>query len=485
MVHPPHRSSLCSHDRSHVLDSRFHGHCYSTLKSRGVFCDVCRLQRWLDIEVALAQSQAELGMIPVGHAEAIAAAAHFGQLDHDAIADAIRATGHSLVGLLRALEERAGQEAATSVHLGATTQDIQDTGQALEMRDVLDLITRDLHDLLGVLRPLAIAHRETLMIGRTHARPALPMTFGLKVAGWIDELVRHLDRIGQARARIVVAQLSGGVGTMVGFGDRGPELLERFAHRLGLGVPVVSWHAIRDRVAEFGSLLGMIASSAARIADEVRLLGRPEFDELEEVWSHGQIGSSTMPHKRNPEVCEQIVVMARLARAQVPVLFDAMLTEHERDGRTLRLEWPAVAEVSHYTLTSLSMLTTVLAGLRVRGDVMGARAHEVSALINSEAIMLALAEVIGKTRAYQRIYRLSQDALSRRVPLRDLLAADPEVRLALGHRLEALLEPAQYLGASVHIVDRTIAELDRRIAPAGGHVIPILAHHREVAAASE
>lgn len=386
----------CSHARSHVVDSRFHGHGYSTITSHRIFCDVCRLQRWLDIEAALAGAQAELGLIPIEHAEAIAAAASIETLDEAAIARAIQATGHSLVGLLRALEAAAGDDARTSVHFGATTQDIQDTGQALEMREVLSEVQHGLEALVHTLLPFAIEHRDSLMIGRTHARPALPTTFGFKVVGWVDEPCRQLDRVTQARPRLLVAQLGGGVGTMAGFGALGPELLARFARRLGLGVPAVTWHAIRDRVAEFGCLLGMIASTLARIADEIRTLGRPEFGELEEAWSRGQIGSSTMPHKRNPEVCEQIVVLARLARAQVPLLLDAMTTEHERDGRTLRLEWPAVADVSHYTLTAVHLLEQVLQGLRVHTDTMADHAREVGDLICSEAIMLALAQVLGK-----------------------------------------------------------------------------------------
>ncbi|MCA1656460.1 MAG: adenylosuccinate lyase family protein, partial [Actinobacteria bacterium] len=386
----------CRHERAHILDSVFHGDGYATDASRRIFCDRCRLQRWLDVEAALASSQAEVGMIPADAADAIVDACADGRLDFDALGEEFRLTGHSLVPLLRGLHAVCEGTAGEFVHYGATTQDIQDTAQALEMGEVLDEVDWELTAMVGRLVELAAAHRGTLMVGRTHAQPALPITFGLKVASWLDELLRQAQRLEAARGRVLVAELFGGAGTMAGFDNRGPELLERFAARLGLGVPAVSWHASRDRVAEFTLTLAMLAATLARVADEVRTLSRPEVRELAEGWAHGQVGSSTMPHKRNPERSEQVVVLARLARANAMLGLECMIQEHERDARGLRIEWVAVADVSHHTLAALAILNEVLRGLQVYDTRMAQYAHESAEAICSEALMLELGRHIGK-----------------------------------------------------------------------------------------
>ncbi|HEX2046135.1 MAG TPA: adenylosuccinate lyase family protein [Acidimicrobiales bacterium] len=442
----------CSHERSQIADSRFHGHNYSTPASRRIFCDDCRIRRWIRVEAALAESEAELGLIPSDAAEAIVTAARSGSVDLDAIADGIRRTSHSLVAVLHGLQDACAGDAGQYVHYGATTQDIQDTGQALEMRDVLDEVDNDLRGVVARLAELARAERDTLMIGRTHARPALPITFGLKVAGWLDELLRHADRLAEARARVLVAQLAGGAGTMAAFGDRGPKLLESFATRLGLGVPLVGWHVARDRVAEYVVTLAMLAATLARIAEEVSVLARPELGELRPRFTHGHVGSSTMPHKRNLESCEQVVVLARLARSAAALALEAMVGEHERDGRSLRLEWPAVADVSHSTLAALRIVDEVLERLMVDGEHMAEQARRVADDICSEALMLTLAARMGKQNAHALVYELSQAAQSEGRSLKEAVGAHlaPE-------EVEAVFDPGRYLGSSGELVDGAVA----------------------------
>ncbi|MDQ3364387.1 MAG: adenylosuccinate lyase family protein [Myxococcota bacterium] len=448
----------CNHERSHVIDSAFHGGGYSTAESRRIFCDICRLQRWLDVEVALALSQAELEMIPHEAANIIARSAHIERLDLAAISTGIRKSGHSLVPLLRSLQQVVGSYSSQFIHYGATTQDIQDTGQALEMRDVLDHVELDLIALLDRLDVLASANRLQLTVGRTHAQPALPTTFGLKVAGWIDELTRHLVRIREARPRLLVAQMAGGVGTMASFRGRGVQLLERFAMRLGLEVPDVGWHVIRDRVAEFVFLLASVAASLARAADEIRTLCRPEFAELEERWDPGRLGSSTMPHKRNPENAEQVVVLARLARAQVSLGLECMIVEHERDYRGTRLEWPAVAEASHYTLTALQLTSTVVECITVRSSDMEGTARELADLACTEALTFLLGQRVGQAKAFTLVHRLSQDAIDAKKTVREFALASHELSLVLDREtIEEIFEPTSYLGSSGELVDRVLA----------------------------
>jgi adenylosuccinate lyase len=448
----------CSHERSHVIDSVFHGGGYSTPESKHIFCDTCRLQRWLDIEVALALSQAELEMIPWEAAGIIQNCAKIERLDTASISAGIRKTGHSLVPLLRALQAVAGSYASQFLHHGATTQDIQDTGQALEFRDVLDLVELQLVELLDVLDPFALNNRLQLTVGRTHAQPALPTTFGLKVAGWIDELTRHIVRIREARPRLIVAQLAGGVGTMASFRGKGPVLLEKFAAKLGLNVPDVGWHVIRDRVSEFVFILAGVSASLARACDEIRILCRPEFGELEEYWAAGRIGSSTMPHKRNPENAEQVVVLARLARAQVPLALEAMILEHERDYRGTRLEWPAVMSVSHYTLAALSLSRVVVDSISVRKEQMEHNARDLADLECTEALSFLLGQCVGQAKAFSLIHKLSQDALDRKRTVRECALASHELNLILDRQtIEQIFEPASYLGSSGELVDRVLA----------------------------
>lgn len=453
------------HGRAHVTDSRFHGHMYATDASRRIFCDVCRLQRWLDVEAALAQSQADLGAMTHEVADAISAAARVDLLDLDWVAAEIRRTHHSLVALIRALQGACAGEAGQFVHYGATTQDIQDTGQALEMRDVLAEVDRELDAILPPLVGVARAHATTVMTGRTHGQPALPITFGLKVAGWIDELVRAHARIEEMRPRILVAQLFGGVGSMAAFGDGARELLRRFAERLDLGVPLVAWHAARDRVAEYVSTLAMLAASAGRIADEIRTLSRPELRELELQWHDGKVGSTTMPHKRNPEDCQQVVVLARLAGAQVPVALQAMVVEHERDSRELRTEWATVADVSHFTLTALSILRGVLARVAVDAAAMARNAQAAAEDLGTERLMLRVGERVGKQAAYDLIYAIAQSARDGGPPLRDALLSDATASECLTPEdIDAALDPRRSVGAAPQLVADVVHAAERHIA---------------------
>jgi adenylosuccinate lyase len=440
--------------------------------TRRIFCDVCRVQRWLTIEAELALAEAEIGMIPMAVANHIASAARVDLIDLDEVKAETDRTGHSLVGLLRVFQKVCADDAGQYVHFGATTQDIQDTAQVLEMREVLAELETLLKSIAGHLLRLAGEHAETEALGRTHAQPALPMTFGLKVASWLDEIMRQLQRLEEMRERVLVAQLFGGAGTMAAFDSRGPELLERFAARLGLGIPSMGWHVARDRVAEYVSTLAMVAGTLGRAAEEIRTLSRPEFGEVSEDWTYGKVGSSTMPHKRNPERPEQVVVLARLVAAQVTNALAAMMGDHERDGRALRLEWVCVPDVSHHTLAACEIFHEVISGLRVHPARLRANLSEVAEKITSERVMLALADRLGKQAAHELVYELTQRAHDQHASIRDLLREHPDVLSTLSTRtIDEILQPGAYLGASTILTRRVVAEsskiLNRDSPPAG------------------
>ncbi|MEH6417922.1 class-II fumarase/aspartase family protein [Pseudomonas sp. CGJS7] len=462
-VGEPMAAESCKHEHSHILDSKVHGGGYACAVTRAIFCSRCRLQRWLDVEAVMAMAQAEVGMIPLPAALEIQRAAKLSTMNLEHVAAGVAKTGHSLMPLLRALQDNCSPSAREYVHYGATTQDIQDTAQSLEMRDVLDTVDVALDALIEKLAALAGTHRSSLMVARTHSIPALPTTFGLKVAGWIDELLRHRDRLAQARQRVLVVQLFGGVGTMAAFGPDAMALLSVFARRLCLGVPHAGWHVARDRVAEFVSALAMMTASLARVADEIRTLNRWEIAEVEVGWSDQQIGSSTMPHKRNPEGCEQVVVMARLAKAQVALALDAMILEHERDYRGTRLEWCAVADVSHYALMALSLLTDTVGTLTVNDKTMERTANDYCDSICMEAFVFEMAKKLGKSSAYEIIFELTQACQRDRVSIRSAVESDPRVLAAVDEdQLARLFEPKAHLGMAETIVDSVLVEAGAR-----------------------
>ncbi|MFJ9824234.1 adenylosuccinate lyase family protein [Streptomyces sp. NPDC101160] len=439
----------CSHDRGHITDSFLLGDRYATPESRAIFCDTCRIQRWLTVEAQLSLAQADLGIIPAWAAERIAEAATVEKVDPEEVKKATLESGHSLVGLLRVLERACDGEAGQYIHFGTTTQDIQDTAQSLELRDVFDELERLLDETITHVARLADQHAETLALGRTHAQPALPITFGLKAASWLDELLRHTERLREARERVLVAQLFGGAGTMAGLGEQSQELLARFAERLGLHAPLIGWHVARDRIVEYASVLAMVAGTMGRAADEIRTLSRQEFGEVSEAWSFGKVGSSTMPHKRNPERCEQVVVMARLAAAQVSTALTAMIGDHERDSRSLRLEWACVPDVAHHTLAACEIFRQIVSGLIVHEDRMRENVTAVAHQVTTEALMLTLAQRLGKQAAHHVVYEISQTAREEGVPFREVLERHPKVVSELADLdLDHVLDPAEHLGAS-------------------------------------
>jgi adenylosuccinate lyase len=459
----------CQHDRGHITDSAFYGHRYATEASRRIFCDRCRYQRWLDVEAALAVAQAELGVIPQSAAEGIKQSARVELLDLAAVRGEIRNTGHSLVGLLRVFQSVCPGKTGEYVHYGATTQDIQDTGQSLEMRDVLDELDQLLVALVGRLADLAERHAADVALGRTHAQPALPIGFGLKLASWLDELLRHTQRLAEMRPRVLVVQMFGGVGTMAGFGDQATPTLRRCAELLGLAVPAIGWHVARDRVAEYVTTLAMIAGTAGRIADEVRILSRPEFGEVEERWQHGKVASSTMPHKRNPEGCEQAVVMARLTAGLVGPALQAMSGDNERDSRALRIEWACVPDVSHYTLAGCQIVHEVLSGLTVHTGRLLANVSAVRDQLASENLMLRLGEHIGKQTAHERVYELSQQARDQRRDLRELLEASNDLAgLLSAAELDAIFDPTAYLGSSELLTQQVVLDARKWLGQVNG-----------------
>ena len=382
-----------------LTDSDAYGHLWATDETRALFDERARWQRWLDILVALAAAQADLAVVPLSSAETIAELAQVDNLDLGLVAEETRRTAHSTLGLIRALQKILPDDVAEHVYYGATVQDLTDTWFALTMRDVGDLVDRDVRRLIGAVTDLAARHEGTVMPGRTHAQPGAPISFAFKLATWADELGRQLERVHEGRRRWATVQLGGAVGTLGFYGDVGPALRARFAQRLGLVDPGIAWFTSRDRIAEFAAVMTGISGTLARIGNEVMELQRPEIGELREAVAADVVGSIMMPHKRNPEASEHLDTLARLTRANAMVLLEGQVQLHERDGRPWKAEWVALPEVCLLTATSLRLAIACVDGLEVDAGRMRSNVAAGQGLLASERILGTLSPRLGKHRA--------------------------------------------------------------------------------------
>jgi adenylosuccinate lyase len=438
-----------------LTDSELYGHLWGTDELRALFEERARIASWLNILVCLSRAQAELGIVPSAAAEAIARGARIEALDLDLVAAETRRTGHSTLGLIMALQRALPEDAGEWVYYGATVQDLTDTWTALTMRAVGRIAWRDLRSMETSALDLARRHRATPMSGRTHGQPGSPITFGLKAAGWADELRRHLDRLREGAPRWLVGQLAGATGNLAFFGEGGIELRRRFCREVGLADPGISWTASRDRIAEFVHVLAMIASTLGRIGSEVYELQRAEIGELRERASPGSVGSITMPHKRNPESSEHLVTLSRLVRAQEGVLLEGMIQEHERDGRGWKAEWVAFPEACLLTGAALAFGRQLLEGLEVDEAAMRRNLDAVG--FPSEHLLSALAPVLGKHRAQARLQELLADARSSAVSLPEAVRAAEDLREALVGSAVADAIGSIDAGSSEAMVDAVLA----------------------------
>ncbi|TBL32719.1 MULTISPECIES: adenylosuccinate lyase [unclassified Micromonospora] len=439
------------------LDSLTVTSFFGNAEMRGVFNDRQLMQSWLDVEAALARAQAGLGVIPSAAAQAITDAARLDRLDTAVLAADAADTVHPLVPLVRALTAACQGDAGRYVHLGATTQDVMDTGFVLRARAGLDIVSRQVDELVRILRRLALRHRATPMAARTHGQQALPTTFGLRCAVWQSELQRHRTRLVQMRERLLVTSMGGAAGTMAGYGPQAFALERAVADELGLGVADTPWHATSDRFAECLMVLGLVASSAEKLAREIYFLGRTEVGEAHEPQRATQVGSSTMPHKRNPIRCEAVIAAAGTLRAQVPLAMQTMVAQDDRDmgvGMTL---WKLLPECFILIGGALERLVEVFGDLGVDPDRMRANLDLTGGLVLSEAIMLRLAEPLGREQAHHLVMRIVRDSLEQNRPFVEVLRADPQVAAALpGPELAGLLDPLSYVGHAAALVDRAL-----------------------------
>ena len=313
-------------------------------------------------------------------------------------------------------------------------------------------------DLARILMDLAKLHRATPMIGRTHGVQAVPISFGLKVAIWAAEMNRHLERWDAAENRILVGQLAGATGTVSTFGPDGFRLQELVMEELGLGVPEIVWHTSRDRLAEFSSMMAMCVCTCGKIANELINLCKTEIREIEEKFVDGKIGSSTMPHKRNPKTAEIIVVLSKLVRNSANLMFELMIHEHERDGAAWKGEWAIIPEICIYGSAALEKTKAMLTNMAVNSDNMMRNMELTRGLIYSESVMLELGKRMGRQRAHELLYRICMEvADTPGAHLKDALLKEPVVAECMSSdELSALFTPDAYVNSAAACVDRVI-----------------------------
>jgi adenylosuccinate lyase len=441
-----------------VFDMVTMQHLWSTPEMRVVFDEKNRLQKWLDFEVALAATQAEMGLIPRGAAAEIEKAGRIDGIDLEEVAAEIRRIKHTLVPLLKSMQKGLGRDGIEYLHYGATTQDVVDTGLILQLKEANEILKRDMAAIGRELMRLAVEYRDTVMVGRTHGVQALPITFGHKCGIWLDELSRHAERLAQAEPRVFVVMLAGAVGSQASYGPRAAEIEAGVARRLGLSTTDISWAPSRDRIAEYTSLLAMIAGTLGKIGNELFNLQRNEFAEVEEGFTEGKLGSSTMPHKRNPVAAENVAMLTRSVRYSASMMLEAMVQEHERDGIAWKSEWKAVPETCLVAGAMFAQTVNLLKGLRVNSAALERNVGMMKGYLLSERVMLELGQKVGKNTAHEWLYEASMSGIESGRSFAEALKEHPHIADTFSdEEIENLTRPSEYLGAVGESIDRVTA----------------------------
>jgi len=429
---------------------------YGTPEMRRVFEEENRVQKMLDVEAALAWAHAEVGNIPRKDAERIVAAASLRHVKLERIKEIEREIKHDVMALVRALAEACGPSGAY-VHLGATSYDIVDTATALQLKEALELIEKRLNDFEKVLMEKALRYKETLMMGRTHGQHALPITLGFKFAVWMREISRHIQRLRQCRERVVAGKMSGAVGTQAGFGENAMRIQELVMERLDIKAADISTQIVqRDRHAELICLLALIASSLENFATEIRELQRPEIGELAEPFeAEKQVGSSTMPHKRNPETCERICGLARVVRSLVTPALENVVTWHERDLTQSSAERFIIPEACILVDYMLFLMTNIVTNLYVNEERMRQNIELTQGRAMSEAVMIALTKKgVSRQEAHELLRKLTIKSEMEKRPFREVLLKDKFVGKKLSEKeIDEALNPRNYLGTALKQVE--------------------------------
>ncbi len=425
---------------------------YGTPEMLSVFQEEARIQKLLDVEAALAWAHAEVGDIPKADAQTIAEKASTKYVKVERIKAIEKEIHHDIASLVRALSEQCGYSGAY-VHLGATSYDIVDTANALQLKDALAVLEKRLAELKAVLQQKAAKYKDTVMMGRTHGQHALPITLSFKFSVWGYEIQRHLQRLSQSHERALAGKMTGAVGTQAGLGEHAEEIQRLVMQKLGIQPAEISTQIVqRDRYTELVCDLAMLATSLENFATEIRELQRPEIAELFESFeAEKQVGSSTMPHKRNPEICERVCGLARIVRSLTVPAFEDMVTWHERDLTQSSTERFLLPESCILTDYILSLFTNIVVNLRVDEARMLQNIGLTQGRCMSESVMIAMARKgYNRQEAHELLRKLTLVSEAQKKTFKEVLLADPTVTATLNpSEIDEALNPKSYLGTAV------------------------------------
>lgn len=446
---------------SHVIDYLILGNNFSTSEMRAIWSEQNRLEKQVAVEVALAKAQGELGVIPCDAADAIVAKADASKLSIEQIAKQAAEAKHSLMSTINALQDQVG-DAGQFIHYGATTQDIVDTATVLQLKQSFAIIERDTKLVACELKKLAKQYQYLPMVGRTHGMQALPTTFGFKLAVWLDEFVRHLQRLSEIKQRVLVGNISGAICTYAAMGELGVQVEARTLTLLDLNTPNIGWQAARDRFSEYASVIALISGTLGKMGNEFYNLMRTEINEVEEPFSDGKIGSTTMPHKRNPAALEGLASLTAPLLKSVALIHESMKVEHERDAMSWRAEWIALPEINLYLSSQLQTALAVLQGLKVNAERMLTNLTLQNGLLLSEKVMFEIGKRLGKQTAHRLVYQSAMQAFEQNKTFKAVLLADPILNKEFTEdELDSWLEPVNYVGLAPEKVEQVIRYADQ------------------------
>jgi len=441
------------------LDSTIFAPLFNDEEVSNLLSDAAFVRELVEVEVALARAEARVGVIPLSAADAIGKVTA-DRVDIAALTSGTVRSGFPIIALVQELRKQVSADAAPYIHWGATTQDIMDTACVLQLRRAIQIFGKRIREIAGHLAALAKKHRATVLAGRTHSQQALPITFGLKAAGWLAPLIRHGERLAEIQNRLLVVQFGGAAGTSAALGGNGLAVMQALADELKLGTPPMPWHAQRDGFVEFGGWLSLVTGSLGKMAQDVILMAQTEVGEVGESAEEGRGGSSTMPQKSNPITSELIVAAARMNASLLAALHNAQIQEHERGTHGWQVEWLTLPQMVTLTGGALKHAAYLAKNLQVDGAAMLAnicRAHDV---ILAEAAVFALAKALPRPQAEELVKKACAVAVSENKSLIDIvkqLAGDSATSIDW----QALARPENYLGESDRIIDQVL-ELARK-----------------------
>jgi 3-carboxy-cis,cis-muconate cycloisomerase len=445
--------------------SALHGPLFSSAAMRTLVSDRARLQRMLDVEAALARAEEALGIIPKGTAAFIAEVCRADVLDLTAIGEKAAGSGNLAIPLVNALRAKlrpTHPEAADAVHWGATSQDVIDTGLVMELRDGIGLLIVDIERARTGFGKLAGVHRSTPMAGRTWLQQAVPIPFGLKLAGYAAALHRARERLKRVCDEGLVLQFGGAAGTLASLDDKGFAIAEKLAAELDLPLPDAPWHSHRDRLADAASAIAILTGTCGKIARDVTLLMQSEVAEAFEPAAEGRGGSSTMPQKRNPVLASAALAAATAAPHLTATILSAQVQDHERAAGAWPAEWIAFPQLLLLASGAIAAIADIAEGLDVDTKRMRANLDASGGAVMAEAVSFALAPKVGKAEAHRLVAEATKRAISTKTGLQDVLQADARVTKALSaDKLARLFDPMAYLGAAQIFIDRLLSWSER------------------------